>query len=178
MSIQRRLRSSRALTFEAEPLECPPVELSGLLQRAVVFDSDDMMEPEVPAGKRCLSEAFAPAGSSGARAMDGPRSEGVEVEEGEIDEGSEGAAKRSRRSLYRAKRRDAEVLASGQHPKPEQVRKQARDDHAIKVAAELKSLPSSSCGYRAYAKKRLGRKTPELDELLQKGYTVIEWDGR
>ncbi|KAH6907642.1 hypothetical protein BKA70DRAFT_1223452 [Coprinopsis sp. MPI-PUGE-AT-0042] len=181
-SFKRRLRSSGGAAFEAQPVVSPPVELSELLQRAVVFDSDDMMEPEVSGAKRRLSETLVSGTSSGEVAGD-------EVEDGEckgeLEEGEVSAdddalsTKRSRRSLYRAKLKDAEVLASGHHPKPEQVRKQAQEHLAIKASANLSSLPSSSCGYRAYTKKApVTRKTPELDELLQKGYRLVEWDGR
>ncbi|KAH6911220.1 hypothetical protein BKA70DRAFT_1220254 [Coprinopsis sp. MPI-PUGE-AT-0042] len=66
-----KLTQQSSAALSAEPLYSPSVELSALLQRAIEFDNDDAMEPEVSGCKRWLSEAD------------------EELEEGKLEEGKE-----------------------------------------------------------------------------------------
>ncbi|KAH6899086.1 hypothetical protein BKA70DRAFT_1115654 [Coprinopsis sp. MPI-PUGE-AT-0042] len=132
------------------------------------------MEPEISGGKRRLSEVAE---------CSGEQEEG-ELEEGELGEEEEAVCgeasdKKSRKSLYRKKRKDARILAAGLHAQAARVQQQAQEQFAVSVPANLSSLPSSSCGYRAYVKPSKPLSKPlQLDSLLKDGYKLIEWDGK
>ncbi|KAH6884700.1 hypothetical protein BKA70DRAFT_1445725 [Coprinopsis sp. MPI-PUGE-AT-0042] len=171
-SLTRSGRPFRA--FPLDPIDAPSVGLPSLLQAAVQRDEDDEMEfeePELPQDAPRQSHK---------RALSSAACEDVgDDSDGDLEGGEHASVEQSRKSLHRKKKRNERITLEGHQPKLKSAAKHCFDETPLEVEIDLASLPSSSCGYRAYDRAPKSKQTVRsLDALVADGYTVVKWDGQ
>jgi len=86
--------------------------------------------------------------------------------------------KQSGSHIRRRKSRDAKTLLLGQCPSAKTSMKVIRPSRPLETKLTTESLPVSQGAYRATHKQPVDVLAPyTINELVQLGFTVVEWDG-
>ena len=85
--------------------------------------------------------------------------------------------RKERRAAYRSKNADAAFISTGQQPRPEVASKFAGQSAIVHAQLGFRGLAVNSSGYEACIPAKQAQKKLDLQELLDQGWTKVEWDG-
>ncbi|KAJ3503852.1 hypothetical protein NMY22_g18107 [Coprinellus aureogranulatus] len=88
------------------------------------------------------------------------------------------ANRQQRKAEYRNKKKDEGFKRAGQAPRPKVVEQHAKSSTAVPVDFDTSQLPANSSGYEALPQRKTPKEKLVLQELLDDGWTKIEWDGK